>query len=286
MTCVSTQCKRTAMLTAGLALVFSDFNLFAASIQQDMVVIGGGEYKPLFNNPTLPSQIKVESYNLDRYLVSNGKFSSFITAHRQWRKSEVKSLFADERYLHHFPNEIKLENTLYEKSSSSTLDFTNSSESWLNQPVTNVSWFSASAYCASQGKRLPTVYEWEYAARASKTEIDATNSVEHRSRILEWYGTLTGNGLPPVAETPVNVWGVYGMHGVVWEMVDDFNSVLVTGESRGDTQLERSLFCGAGAASSTNPSDYAAFMRYALRSSYEANYTLETLGFRCAGDLN
>jgi len=40
-----------------------------------------------------------------------------------------------------------------------------------------------------------------------------------------------------------------------------------------------------GAASSVDPSDYAAFMRYALRSSYSANYTLNSLGFRCAKDL-
>jgi formylglycine-generating enzyme required for sulfatase activity len=33
------------------------------------------------------------------------------------------------------------------------------------------------------------------------------------------------------------------------------------------------------------PSDYGVFMRYALRSSYSANYTLNSLGFRCAKDL-
>jgi sulfatase modifying factor 1 len=67
-------------------------------------------------------------------------------------------------------------------------------------------------------------------------------------------------------------------------LVSDFNTSLVTGESRGDSQLEKSLFCGAGAASSADPSDYAAFMKYALKSSYEANYTMESLGFRCAKD--
>ena len=58
------------------------------------------------------------------------------------------------------------------------------------------------------------------------------------------------------------------------------------GESRGDSQLEKSLFCGAGAAASIDPSDYAAFMRYALRSSYRAHYTMTSLGFRCARDLD
>ncbi|MFT6408028.1 MAG: sulfatase activating formylglycine-generating enzyme [Arenicella sp.] len=75
------------------------------------------------------------------------------------------------------------------------------------------------------------------------------------------------------------------MHGVVWEMVRDFNTALVTGESRGDSSLDKQLFCGAGASSSVDPSDYAAFMRYALRSSYSASYTLSSLGFRCAKDI-
>jgi formylglycine-generating enzyme required for sulfatase activity len=71
----------------------------------------------------------------------------------------------------------------------------------------------------------------------------------------------------------------------VWELVDDFNTALVTGESRGDSQLDDSLFCGAGAASSVDPSDYAAFMRYALRTSYQAHYTMTSMGFRCANDI-
>lgn len=241
-----------------------------------MAVIGGGQYTPLFIDPTLPRKVQVDSYYLDRHLVSNADFHRFSKTHSKWSKSGVKILFADKQYLKHFPDQGVETNQSTESSTATA---------WSKQPVTNVSWFAARAYCAQQGKRLPSVDEWEYAARASETEVDATGSAEHRSRILAWYGKLTTDALPSVAETPRNVWGVQGMHGVVWEMVSDFNSVLVTGESRGDTQIERDLFCGAGAASSSNPADYAAFMRYALRSSYEASYTLESLGFRCAQNI-
>jgi formylglycine-generating enzyme required for sulfatase activity len=67
-----------------------------------------------------------------------------------------------------------------------------------------------------------------------------------------------------------------------WEWVENFNTALVTGESRGDTGLERSLFCGAGSIGSANPADYASFMRFAYRSSLKAVYTTKSLGFRCA----
>ncbi|MDA1232385.1 MAG: formylglycine-generating enzyme family protein, partial [Planctomycetota bacterium] len=163
---------------------------------------------------------------------------------------------------------------------SSTMDA--SAES----PVTNVSWFSARAYCKSIDKRLPSLYEWEFVARATDTEVDGSKDPKHRQKILEWYSRPAAEKLPNVRDTEANYWGVHGMHGVVWELVNDFNTALVTGESRGDSQLEQQLFCGAGAASSADPGDYAAFMRYALRSSYQATYTMESLGFRCAKDAS
>jgi formylglycine-generating enzyme required for sulfatase activity len=76
------------------------------------------------------------------------------------------------------------------------------------------------------------------------------------------------------------VYGISDLHGLVWEWTLDFNSSLVTGESRGDGSLERSLYCGSGAAGAADFEDYAALMRYAFRSSLEARYAVGNLGFR------
>jgi len=59
---------------------------------------------------------------------------------------------------------------------------------------------------------------------------------------------------------------------------------LSTGESRGDSSLDQNLFCGSGAAGAVDPSDYAAFMRFAFRGSLKAVYTQANLGFRCASN--
>jgi formylglycine-generating enzyme required for sulfatase activity len=83
-----------------------------------------------------------------------------------------------------------------------------------------------------------------------------------------------------------NAYGVCGLHGLVWEWVDDFNTAMVTGESRADGGLDRDLFCGAGAAGARDTGDYAAFMRQALRSSLNANNTTSSLGFRCAQEVS
>jgi formylglycine-generating enzyme required for sulfatase activity len=45
---------------------------------------------------------------------------------------------------------------------------------------------------------------------------------------------------------------------------------------------QSSRFCGAGAATAADATDYATFMRYAFRSSLRASYTVRNLGFRCS----
>jgi formylglycine-generating enzyme required for sulfatase activity len=90
----------------------------------------------------------------------------------------------------------------------------------------------------------------------------------------------------PIGSGGKNYWGVYDLHGVVWEWVADFHTAMGTGESRGDGDLERQLFCGAGASGVTEQErvNYPAFMRAALRSSLQGHYTVPNVGFRCAKD--
>jgi formylglycine-generating enzyme required for sulfatase activity len=250
------------------ALYIGVFLLPCASINansEDMVLIPDGYYTPLFKDEDGPQTIEVKSFYMDQYPVTNKQFDVFIKKNKKWNKENIKPIFSDSNYLKHFSEEVM--NDIAE------------------QPVTNVSWFAARAYCKSVNKRLPTSGEWEYVAKASHDLADGSKQAEYRQQILEWYSRPATDALPNVQDTPSNYWQVHGLHGVVWELVSDFNTALVTGESRGDTQLDKQLFCGAGAASSVDPNDYAAFMRYAMRSSYSAHYTIESLGFRCAKDI-
>ena len=243
-----------ALLSSSLSLAGS---VAASTDEEAMRQIEAGRYTPLFKNPNGEKTSAVDSFLLDPYAVTNEQFYRFTEQNQKWHKQSIKAVFSDVNYLQQLTPD--------------------SLSSIAQQPVTNVSWFAARAYCKVQGKRLPTTAEWEYASNANDPEL--------RRRILDWYGKPVSETFPVVTETRANKWGVHGMHGVIWEMVDDFNNALVTGESRGDSQLEQSLFCGAGAASSVDPSDYAAFMRYALRTSYRAHYTMTSLGFRCARDV-
>ncbi|MFN8392167.1 MAG: formylglycine-generating enzyme family protein [Bdellovibrionota bacterium] len=242
-----------------------------------LAAIPAGSFEPFYADPVksgspplskkrTPARVSVHAFLLDPYPVTKARFLDFVTAHPQWRRSEAKRLFADAGYL---------------RSWNSDLEFSGDPE----QPVTEVSWFAAKAFCKAQDERLPTTSEWEFTARADETKADATGDERYLSRILDWYGRR--EAATPLVGVWRNVYGVYDLHGLIWEWVADFNSALITSESRQDSGSERDLFCGGGStfASEKQKRDYAAFMRYAFRSSLEGTFALPQLGFRCAKDL-
>ena len=230
-----------------------------------MMRLSSGFYSPLYAKKK--TRIRVRSFWLDKTAVTNQQFLAFVRKHPRWRRSRVSPLFADKSYLKHW---------------ASDLSFGKYAARLAKAPVTHVSWFPARYYCRSQGKRLPTLAEWEYAGAASKTRIYAQKNPAYVQRILQWYSRPTPNFLPPVGRGFRNIWGVYELHGLIWEWVSDFNTALVTGDSRGDSSVNKQLFCGASAIGARDFSNYASFMRYAYRSSLKARYGTANLGFRCA----
>jgi len=242
------------MLQRGFMLFLG---LAAPLASAEMISIPAGVYTNLFKNE---GAVEVAPFELDEYPVTNAEFLQFVQDKPEWRRSNIKRVFADTAYLSHWSSDL-------EPGPNATPD----------SPVVQVSWFAARAFAKAHGKRLPTLAEWEWAARA-----DESNNVAY---ILTWYGKPVRGPLPSVGSTFRNNRGVWDMHGLIWEWVDDFNTALVTGESRADVGLERDLFCGSGALGASSFDDYAAFMRYAFRSSLKADYTVPNLGFRCARNM-
>ena len=235
-----------------------------ANCQSKMVPIKGGTYIPLYGRDSL--KVTIHDFYMDVYPVTNREFLAFVKEYPKWQRSQVKKLFADGNYLINWKSDTLLGN-----------------DQSLNAPITNVSWFIASAYCECKGKRLPTVDEWEYAAMANENLADARQLKTYNQYILGWYEKpKTFNN--EIGSTFKNYWGVFDLHGLVWEWTLDFNSVLVSGESRKDVDNDSNLFCGSGAIGATDLMNYAAFMRYATRGSLKAKYTMKNLGFRCVKD--
>lgn len=230
-----------------------------------MARIPAGRYVPLFINGK--PAVEVEAFALDRRPVTRADYLAFVRANPRWRRGRVPRALAEARYLASWPAPLAV---------GTSTD--------ARRPVTEVSWFAARAYCAWRGARLPTTDEWEFAALASETRRDASRDRAFAARLLELY--RAPRPVPPPAGSGFrNAYGVGDLHGVVWEWVDDFNSLLVSEDSRATAGRDHPLFCAAGVVGATDPNNYPAFLRYGFRAALEGRATVGSLGFRCAQDL-
>jgi formylglycine-generating enzyme required for sulfatase activity len=247
------------------ALFFAVSLMFCTVAAQNdqMALVKGGVYLPLYGAEG--KTVNVTPFLMDVYPVTNAEYLAFVEANPQWKKSNAKPLFTDKSYLANWKDDATFQGLP-------------------SAPVTNVSWFAAKKYCECQGKRLPTMDEWEYAAMANENKPDARKVESYNQYILNWYETPK-TFKNPIGKTFKNYWGIYDLHGLVWEWTLDFNSVLISGESRKDVDKDANLFCGSAAIGASDLMNYAAFMRYAFRGSMKARYSSQNLGFRCAKDI-
>ena len=97
-----------------------------------------------------------------------------------------------------------------------------------NNPVEQVSWHDAVAYCKKlsslTGKRfrLPTEAEWEYAARGGQKSKGYKYAGSNSLDGVAWYYINSGNKTEEVGKKQPNELGLYDMTGNVWEWCSDW----------------------------------------------------------------
>ena len=231
----------------------------------DTVFVPSGSYVPFFprtaaKGAAAEPSVQVPGFWLDRYPVTNRQFLAFVKRQASWRKARVKAVFADARYLRRWPSDLSWGDAAQAEAS-----------------VTNVSWFAAEAYCEARGQSLPTTDQWEYALADG-----GRNQAAVQAQTFAWYGTPNASSLPPVTAATENGFGVYGLVGLIWEWTLDFNNAMAGPDTRDGGSKNSGLFCGGGSLEAKDKTDYAAFMRIAMRTGLLASYTTDNLGFRCA----
>ena len=120
--------------------------------------------------------------------------------------------------------------------------------------------------------RLPTEAEWEYACRAGTTG-DYAGDLDS----MGWYNANSGNKPPKVATKEPNRWGLYDMHGNVWEWTADWHGDYPSGSVSDPTGAISGSFRVLRGGSWNHD---AVFARSGDRDYYTPSYRSYDLGFR------
>ena len=157
-------------------------------------------------------------------------------------------------------------------------------------PVEQVSWDEAVEFCrklselpeeksAGYAYRLPTEAEWEYACRAGTTTKYSFGDSDSELDEYAWYGKAEalGGTTHPVGEKKPNAWGLYDMHGNVWEWCQDWHGKYLSGpvtDPTGPSSGSFRVFRGGGWSFISQD------CRSAFRSGFSPGSRSHYLGFR------
>ena len=150
------------------------------------------------------------------------------------------------------------------------------------QPVVGVSWIDAKAYCDWAGLTLPTEAQWEYACRAGTTTRYCSGDKEEDLARVGWYDNNSDGRLHAVGKKEPNDFGLYDMHGNIWEWcLDNYDSYTTNPRSKDGLRHEpkSDAYRVLRGGSWLGDADYA---RSAYRDLWRPGYRYLIVGFRPA----
>ena len=260
---------------------------------------GVGTIKPWYLDEHPPHQVNLKAYYIDRYEITDAQYRKFVaaTGHTPpitWgqngyllsmRLNELGQLDMD-RLRHLAVKTFRLDMDTRTMDKQALLDAITERLHYLDkEPVTDVSWHDADAYCGWAGGRLPSEAEWEKAARGkdgseypwgAKWVAGNSNSGEE----------MWDDGVAPVGSYPTDKspFGVYDMAGNVSEWVADWYQPYPGTTYKSDAFGEKYKVLRGAAWGREGHYAMHQFQRGAYRFYLDPDAILDDVGFRCVKD--
>jgi formylglycine-generating enzyme required for sulfatase activity len=211
--------KITLLLTT--IFVLSAATLYAQSVSANMVRIQGGTF--MMGSPAselgrgsneIQHQVTVSSFYMGKYEVTQKEYQEVMGTNPSYYKGDnlpVEQVSWYDALV--FCNKLSVMEGL---TPAYRISGSTDTMVWGPVPISdNVTWNAVEIVNGSNGYRLPTEAQWEYACRAGTTT--AYNTGDTISDSTGWYGVLWGGNTHQVGLKPANAWGLYDMHGNVYE---------------------------------------------------------------------
>jgi sulfatase modifying factor 1 len=254
------------MISRPFALVLMLLLPFAAKAA-DYVRIPAGQFESALAIASHAANLRLAAFSMRSEPVTNAEFLAFVRQHPEWQRGQVPSLLAGTSYLSQWQGPLEPGESILP-----------------DQPVTQVSWFAARAYCGSEQARLPNWYEWEYVSAADATRAEARRDPLRNQDLLSAIQGASGN-LPGVIGTrPANVYGVRDLNRLLWEWTGDYAAMFPNPDARVPGSVANLALCGGSALAFADKNQYALMMRVAALTALRPADTASRVGFRCVRD--
>ena len=219
----------------------------ADQMPERMTFVSGGDYRlAAWGRPT-DARTKLYDYFIDKYEVSNQEYKEFINAGGYLKKQFWKYPFSKDGQTLSWDDamkEFKDRTGLPGPRSWSSQNFP---EGKADHPVTDITWYEASAYAAFRDKQLPTIFQWEKAARNGSSSNFGTYmpwGIFFAGEML--HANFKNEGTMPVtsSEFGISPFGAYNMAGNVseWCLNETSEGFIATGGAWGSPEYTFSSF--------------------------------------------
>ncbi|MGB7070520.1 MAG: protein kinase [Pyrinomonadaceae bacterium] len=159
----------------------------AGSVPDNMIFVPGSEYRLTSSLRPTEEKTRLDDFLIDKYEVSNKDYKEFITAGGYLKMEYWKFPIVNDGRTLSWDEAMKLfrdRTSLPGPREWSNQDFPQAKADY---PVTGISWFEAAAYAEFRGKSLPTIFQWEKAARDGRRTLPANS--------MPWGPYLPGDSL-------------------------------------------------------------------------------------------